>query len=433
MLERDTVESNLSALRRLLDSPEEDRVTRSATGVNNSVGSPAGTSTQSRVDVLLDALHSRARVNGLTHVFYRYPARFSPQFARAVIETFSSPGDCVLDPFVGGGTSAVEAVASGRSFVGVDLNPLACFVARAKTTVLKKSQLSTIKEWADKSAVTVRVWDDDPTPPGWEDYTRNVPWHLRRACAQLLATLEQLPPGPMERFARCSILSAAQKSLDCRSEVPSVQQFLRCHADTVQVMCDGMDELRAARETHRSSGAKLGTSIVQANASALSAIRKLQSAEPPSLVFTSPPYVDVHVLYNRWQVIGRRETRAPYWIIGQPEERGPASFTFAARGRRTAGAYMQVLKSCFSEVTRIISPASTVVQLVAFHDPATQLDLYLEALEAAGLQSVFVDSGGATSATIGCRSVPNRRWYAQLNKQSKSSKEFLLIHRKKPS
>jgi hypothetical protein len=42
---------------------------------------------------------------GHTHNFYRYPARFSPQFARAAVEAFSAPGDTVLDPFVGGGTA----------------------------------------------------------------------------------------------------------------------------------------------------------------------------------------------------------------------------------------------------------------------------------------------------------------------------------------
>lgn len=64
--------------------------------------------TRSRSPSLLDlptaaqeALVSGARdlehVCGLTHEFYKYPARFSPSFVRAVIETFSQPGDLVLD------------------------------------------------------------------------------------------------------------------------------------------------------------------------------------------------------------------------------------------------------------------------------------------------------------------------------------------------
>jgi DNA modification methylase len=70
------------------------------------------------------------------HEFYRYPARFSPRFAAAAIEEFTSPGDVVLDPFVGGGTTLVEGMRLGRRTVGGDLNPLATFVSRVKTTTL---------------------------------------------------------------------------------------------------------------------------------------------------------------------------------------------------------------------------------------------------------------------------------------------------------
>lgn len=67
-----------------------------------------------RISGFLAAVHSQEPVTGLTHNFYRYPARFSPQFARAAIEVFSEPGDVVLDPFMGSGTTLVEASALGR-------------------------------------------------------------------------------------------------------------------------------------------------------------------------------------------------------------------------------------------------------------------------------------------------------------------------------
>ncbi len=54
------------------------------------------------------------------HEFYRYPARFTPWFARAAIETFTRPGDLVIDPFCGGGTTAVEAQLTGRIAIALD-------------------------------------------------------------------------------------------------------------------------------------------------------------------------------------------------------------------------------------------------------------------------------------------------------------------------
>ncbi len=40
----------------------------------------------------IEAARDQARVKGLTHEFYRYPARFSPSFVLGAIEAFSSPG-----------------------------------------------------------------------------------------------------------------------------------------------------------------------------------------------------------------------------------------------------------------------------------------------------------------------------------------------------
>ena len=67
---------------------------------------------------LIDAINYRGVVTGLTHDFYRYPARFSPLFARMAVELFTRPGDTVLDPFAGGCTSLVEALAAGRNAIG---------------------------------------------------------------------------------------------------------------------------------------------------------------------------------------------------------------------------------------------------------------------------------------------------------------------------
>jgi site-specific DNA-methyltransferase (adenine-specific)/site-specific DNA-methyltransferase (cytosine-N4-specific) len=39
------------------------------------------------------------------------------------IRLFTQPGDVVLDPFIGSGTTAVAAIQMGRNFTGIDINP----------------------------------------------------------------------------------------------------------------------------------------------------------------------------------------------------------------------------------------------------------------------------------------------------------------------
>jgi len=53
----------------------------------------------------------------------RYRGNWSPYIPRNLILRYSRPGDVVLDPFVGGGTTAVEAKLLGRRCMGIDINP----------------------------------------------------------------------------------------------------------------------------------------------------------------------------------------------------------------------------------------------------------------------------------------------------------------------
>jgi DNA modification methylase len=50
-------------------------------------------------------------------------ATFPPELARRCVLAGSAPGDTVLDPFSGSGTTGAVATGNGRSYVGLELNP----------------------------------------------------------------------------------------------------------------------------------------------------------------------------------------------------------------------------------------------------------------------------------------------------------------------
>ena len=62
----------------------------------------------------------------------KYRGNWSPYIPRNVILRYSQEGDMVLDPFVGGGTTAVEAKLTNRNFIGFDINPAAVERSRQK-------------------------------------------------------------------------------------------------------------------------------------------------------------------------------------------------------------------------------------------------------------------------------------------------------------
>ncbi len=59
-----------------------------------------------------------------------HPAKMLPAIAAAAIEAYSSPGDLVVDPMCGIGTSLVEAVHLGRDAIGIEYEPAWAEVAR---------------------------------------------------------------------------------------------------------------------------------------------------------------------------------------------------------------------------------------------------------------------------------------------------------------
>jgi hypothetical protein len=70
------------------------------------------------------------QASSLHEVSYR--ACFKPQLPRFFIERLTGPGDCVYDPFMGRGTTPLEAALLGRVPLGCDINPLSAVLVRPR-------------------------------------------------------------------------------------------------------------------------------------------------------------------------------------------------------------------------------------------------------------------------------------------------------------
>jgi len=92
------------------------------------------------------------------HGFHTYPAMMIPQIARRLINTYGKDAKVLFDPFVGSGTSILEATLhkNFNKAYGVDINPLALLISKVKTTpidpkiLIKESKKLTEKCLAEK-------------------------------------------------------------------------------------------------------------------------------------------------------------------------------------------------------------------------------------------------------------------------------------------
>jgi hypothetical protein len=319
----------------------------------------------------------------------------------------------------------VEALATGRKFIGCDLNPLSHFIAKIKTSPLSDRGLREVVAWANLLADEPDLRTRSMPDRAWESYQLNLPWWLRNVIEVALARTAALSSEKVRQFARGALLRTGQWALDCRKTLPTAREFVsRLQENTVH-MAEGMNEYRkrievsslTPRQTESNRRLMLGNT-----AEALGNKRLPKNWRSPRLILTSPPYLGVHILYHRWQVRGRRESPAPFWIAGSLDGFGASYYTFGDRQRKDPGTYMNRLKACMAPVVNLMDSNSLLVQLVAFAEPESQLTPYLETLQSCGLREC------GTPRMWRC--VPNRKWYAQLQGSTSSSREVLLVHQK---
>ena len=119
-----------------------------------------------------------------------YRACFKPQLPQFFIERLTQPGDVVYDPFMGRGTTLVEAALMGRTAYGCDVNPL--------SRVLCEPRLGppTISE-VDRALASVDFKDADAEPD--ELLVFYHPDTLRKICALKKHLLKKERAGTLTR------------------------------------------------------------------------------------------------------------------------------------------------------------------------------------------------------------------------------------------
>jgi hypothetical protein len=380
---------------------------------------------------LICALREKKPICGYTHSFYNYPARFHPNFVKAVTEEFTKPGDIIVDPFMGSGTTAIEALACGRRFLGIDINPLAAFLARVKTTPLTRKDFVAIDKWAECIPRFINLHKQATLEDRWIGYIRNMPWWIRKTITIVLENTNELGSDRQRHFVRCGILIAGQWALDCKTSVVSAKAFISALQNRIGFMMKELHEyqehLRKSMDVPLSQISRRRKILCRPVAGIEKDNRVIRNWTPARLVLTSPPYPGVHVIYNRWQLRGRKETPAPYWIIHSEDGNGLSYYTLGDRKQKELKKYFENLRSSFESIKLFVDKNTTIVQLVGFSDPSWQLERYLGIMKEIGFKEIGI-SGETRKRYTRC--VPNRKWYAEYNRSSGSAhREYLLVHR----
>ena len=369
------------------------------------------------------------------HEFYRYPARFTPWFARAAIETFTRPGDLVIDPFCGGGTTAVEAQLTGRIAIAADINQLATFVTTAKTTLYGSYDLELTREFAQE-AEKLRLRSvsrgDTELEPYWYNISGTTEWRIRDLINGAIALSDEMDNRAAAQLVRCALLRTGQWALDMRRSIPSVADFrlqlsndIRAMADAATHHCHSVEAVVSDIKT---------VTVIQEGLPGATEDEALRKSEAPTLILTSPPYASTYVNYHRWKVRSRRETAAPFWIAGRLDGHGISHYTLGASGTDSDERYFRELKRVFAALVPLMSDETWLVQVVGFKKGEAQLNQYLNTMRSIGLEEIQFPSLSTEVDGRLWRRIPSRRWWvsaeAMRSQGNGTINEVVLIHRR---
>ncbi len=387
---------------------------------------------QQQIAAIARAAKTTERVAGWTHTSYRYPARFSPLFVRTCLAWLTAPGDLIYDPFCGGGTTIVEAYAHGRIAVGTDINELSIFVSKAKTQRIdsdkKRCAISLLERRLSKSLSEILASTHEIESVYAKSLKSVETWRLQVLIAHVLDAAKATEDHKIEQFIRFVLLGSSQWALDGRKSIPTVDEFRRHVLSNADTHYDALTSLHASAKNFWRSA----PIIPKISKSAASSIpESLFRTRAPKLVITSPPYPGVHILYHRWQVRGRRETGAPYWISNSLDGAGAAHYTMGRRYPAPQEDYFAEAKRNFAALNKICDRNTVVVQVIGFSKIDQQLPLYLDVMRDTGFQPIEMPlMKGLIESNELTRVVPNRRWHSSLKGITPASNEVILIHRR---
>jgi hypothetical protein len=264
-------------------------------------------------EALLAAGRDREVAESLTHPFHTYPARMHPATARALVELFcdhAPPDAVVVDPFAGSGTTLVETRAAGVDALGVDLNPLAVLIARAKTWTAPRVRLHALRTTAGQIAGAVMAAGKaarragHEAPPmrrieGFDPNARNrrlARWflpHVRRELELIAGHLDELRATDAELAdVLTATLSAILYKVSSRTSDTDPTWVdrqvargapARLFAQRAELLAAGLVDLSRARGRP--------ATVVEADARRLGELVAPRSAWA---VITSPPYVGTY-------------------------------------------------------------------------------------------------------------------------------------------
>ncbi|MDQ7733790.1 DNA methyltransferase [Halomonas sp. SpR1] len=272
-----------------------------------------------------------------------YPAKFIGDIPRELIANIPIPeGTAVLDPFVGSGTSLVEAQRAGLPSIGIDLNPIACLISRVKTSQYPEGLQDAIKSVLDisKTKKTHRK-SEIPNINHW------FKPEIQIAVDAISSTISQKEYTPWRDHLKLILSSILVRvsNQDSDTRYAAVEKNIK-YDDVFRLFENSSDKLISS--LGKRSWNLTESEVLEANTLEVS---PEQIKQPIGLVVTSPPYPNAYEywLYHKYRM---------WWLGHNPisvkeKEIGARAHFFKKNGH-TPELFLDQMSSTFSLLDKVL-------------------------------------------------------------------------------
>jgi hypothetical protein len=309
------------------------------------------------------------------HGLHPYLGKFIPQLAEALLRRSFTPGQHVLDPFAGSGTTLVQALESGLHATGADIAAFNCLLMRVKTRRYNLFVLE--RELRDACARLERL---DGVADRPSEFVRA--WYAPQAAAELLAfggLVDDYEHGDVLRVVLARAARSARRTTHFELDFPRRPQLepYWCHKHRRRcrpvagarsfLRRYALDTLARIKTFARARSRGCHAAVVHGDA------RELAFGESYDGILTSPPYpglIDYH-----------EQHRYAYELLGLEDLR-QLEIGSAVRGtsRAALAEYADGVVAAFANARPFLRPGAPVIVVV--HD---RCRLFPGILERAGL------------------------------------------------